>query len=150
MWLFEDKVYEPEDLDPKKIQGFVYIIENKCNGRKYIGKKFFWSMKSRQVKGKKKRFKSESDWRDYHGSSEELKNDVLKYGKENFIRTILHLCISKSECSYLELKEQISNNALLDDNYYNAWIQVKIRKAHLTELKKAFLEQKDVYNKVVL
>jgi len=138
MWIYENKEYQPEDLDPKKMQGFVYLIENQSNGKKYIGKKFFWSMKSRQIKGKKKRYKAESDWRDYYGSSEDLKNDVELFGKENFIRTILYLCKSKSECAYLELKEQILRNVLLDDNYYNAWIQVKIRKAHLTSLKTVY------------
>jgi hypothetical protein len=51
-WLYEDKIYEPpEEMDPKEIYGFVYLIENLKNGRKYIGKKLFWSMKSKQVKG---------------------------------------------------------------------------------------------------
>lgn len=134
-WLLEGKVYEPENLDPKEIYGFVYEIENLETGKKYIGKKFFWAMKTRQVKKKKKRYKAESDWKDYYGSSEELKNDVEKYGLDSFKRTILHICKTKAECSYLELKEQIIRNALLRDDYYNAWIQVKVRKAHLKTLK---------------
>lgn len=134
-WLLEGKVYEPEILDPKEIYGFVYEIENLKTGKKYIGKKFFWAMKTRQVKKKKKRYKAESDWKDYHGSSEELKNDVEKYGSDSFKRTILHICKTKAECSYLELKEQIIRNALLRDDYYNAWIQVKVRKAHLKTLR---------------
>ena len=106
-WLLEGKVYEPENLDPKEIYGFVYEIENLETGKKYIGKKFFWAMKTRQVKKKKKRYKAESDWKDYYGSSEELKNDVEKYGLDSFKRTILHICKTKAECSYLELKEHL-------------------------------------------
>lgn len=133
-WLLEDKIYEPENLDPKEIYGFVYLIENLNNGKKYIGKKFFWTMKSRQVNKKKKRYKAESDWKDYYGSSEELKNDVETLGKDSFKRTILHICKTKAECAYLELKEQIERDALLRNDYYNAWIQVKVRKAHLRSL----------------
>lgn len=144
-WLIEEYIsglpireveYEPEGLDPKQIYGFVYLIENLKTGKKYVGKKFFWSMKTRQVKKKKKRYKAESDWRDYHGSNEELKNDVLTLGPESFKRTILHICKTKAECSYLELKEQIERDALLRKDYYNAWIQVKVRKAHLRHLQK--------------
>jgi hypothetical protein len=123
-WLYEDKIYEPpEEMDPKEIYGFVYLIENLKNGRKYIGKKLFWSMKSKQVKGKKKKYKAESDWKKYHGSSGELTEDLEKFGKENFKRTILHLCKTKSEW-----------DAILREDYYNAWIQVRIRKAHLRHI----------------
>jgi len=134
-WLFEDKVYEPENLDPKQIYGFVYLIENLVNGRKYVGKKFFWAMKSRQVNKKKKRYKAESDWKDYYGSSEELRKDIEEFGIDSFKRTIIHICKTKAECAYLELKEQIIRDALIRDDYYNAWIQVKVRKAHLKSLK---------------
>jgi len=46
--------------------GFVYEITNKLNGRSYIGRKYFWSF--RTPKGKKRKVKSESDWRNYYGS----------------------------------------------------------------------------------
>jgi hypothetical protein len=145
-WLIEENIsglpsreiaFDPEEgeLNPKEIYGFVYEIENQLNGKKYIGKKFFWSMKTRQVNKKKKRYKAESDWKSYYGSNEELKKDVEEIGGVFFKRKILHLCKNKAECAYLELKEQIERNALLSDNYYNAWIQVKIRKAHLNHLR---------------
>lgn len=144
-WLIEEKIsglpprtisYEPEDLDPKVTYGFVYLIENLDTGRKYVGKKFFWSMKSKQVKGKKKKYKAESDWKKYHGSSGELTEDLEKYGKDRFKRTILHLCKTKAECAYMELKEQIERDALLREDYYNGWIQVRVRKAHLKHIHK--------------
>lgn len=115
--------------------GFVYCITNLTNDRKYIGKKGFFFSKTKQVKGKKKRFKVESDWRDYYGSNEELKADVEKLGVENFRRDILRLCKSKGEMSYFELKEQMTRGVLETDRYYNSWVSGKIHKKHLTYLK---------------
>jgi hypothetical protein len=133
-WLYEGKEYDPGELDPKKIYGFVYLIENLENGKKYVGKKFLFASKTRQVNKKKKRYKAESDWRDYHGSSETLLEDVQKLGKDKFRRTILHLCATKAECGYLEMYEQVVRNVLLSEEYYNSWISVRVRKAHLKGL----------------
>lgn len=113
--------------------GFVYLITNTQNNRKYIGKKLFWFSKTKQVKGKKKRIKVLSDWQTYYGSSDELLKDVLQYGNDNFQRTILHLCKSKGECSYLEAKEQFANNVMESDEYYNNWIMVRVRKSHIKD-----------------
>ena len=41
--------------------GFVYEIINLTNNKKYIGKKFFYSAKTKQVKGKKKKYKVSSN-----------------------------------------------------------------------------------------
>ena len=111
--------------------GFVYQITNLTNGKKYIGKKFFYSAKTKQVKGKKKRYKASSNWQTYYGSSDNLTKDVLQLGHENFNREILHLCLTKGECGYLEAKEQFRNNVLETDNYYNSWIMVRVRKDHI-------------------
>ena len=115
--------------------GFVYQITNLTNGRKYIGKKFFYSAKTKQVKGKKKKFKISSDWQTYYGSSAELAKDVLSLGHDKFKREILHLCLSKGDCGYLEAKEQFIRGALESDDYYNTWIMVRVRKSHLKGIK---------------
>lgn len=133
-WLYEGKPYEPEELDPKKIYGFVYLIENLETSKKYIGKKLLFSSKTRQVNKKKKRYKAESDWKSYYGSSESLLKDVAKFGKDKFKRTILYLCATRAECSYLEAREQFERGVLLSDNYYNSWISVRVRQAHLKGL----------------
>ena len=114
--------------------GFVYLITNKLTGRKYIGKKFFYSSKTKVVKGKKKRTKVSSDWKNYFGSSAEVTKDVLQLGQENFSREIIYLCKSKGECGYLEAKEQFVKGALESDNYYNTWIMVRVRKSHIKGL----------------
>jgi len=114
--------------------GFVYLIENTITGRKYIGRKYFTAAGYKQVNGKRKKIRKPSDWATYYGSNETLKEDVSILGEDKFVRTILHLCKTKSECSYLETYEIFNRHALLSENYYNDWVSAKIRKAHLTKL----------------
>ena len=128
-WLYNDNEFTEEQIG--EYYGFVYCITNLVTGKKYIGKKFFYSSKTKQVKGKKKRYKVFSDWQTYYGSNEELKKDVIIHGKESFKREILHLCLSKGTAGYLEAKEQFVNGVLEGDNYYNSWIMVRVRKSHL-------------------
>ena len=113
--------------------GFVYEITNLTNKRKYIGKKFFYSAKTKQVKGKKKKVKVPSDWQTYYGSNTELVNDVKLHGEENFSREILHLCKTKGECGYLEAKEQFVRGVMESEDYYNVWIMVRVRKSHIKD-----------------
>ena len=114
--------------------GFVYQITNLDNGKKYIGKKWFWSTKKLPpLKGKKRKrtVKKESDWQKYYGSSEEVKMLVEQLGAENFKREILRLCKTKGECTYFEAKYQFDFDVLLRDDYYNEFIGCKIHSKHL-------------------
>lgn len=121
---------------PDGYAGFVYKITNIQTGRQYIGKKLFHFSKTKQVKGKKKRIKVESDWLDYYGSNDELLKDVEALGKENFSRVILHYCKTKGELGYLEAREQFDRRVLESDDYYNSWIMVRVRGSHIKGLKK--------------
>ena len=129
MWLFEG--IRIDEIEPF-YTGFVYIIKNLQTDKKYIGKKTLTFKKTKVVKGKKKKYTVESDWRDYWGSCEELKEDVKVYGELNFRREILRFCRSKSELSYWEAKYQFEYDVLYKPNeFYNAWIFVKVRRSHL-------------------
>ena len=128
-WQYDNKDFNEEQIGDN--YGFVYIITNLSNNKKYIGKKFFYSSKTKQVKGKKKKIKVSSDWENYYGSNSELQNEVEKLGKEMFKREIIHLCKSKGVCGYLEAKEQFNRNVLESDDYYNTWIMVRVRKSHI-------------------
>ena len=119
--------YRGEDFDGTGIgdyYGFVYCITNRESGKKYIGRKYFYS--KRKPRGGRRRVTIESDWKKYYGSSEELKSDIKKYGKEFFSREILSLHHTKGTCNFEETKQLFLNNVLseaLDDGspaYYNS------------------------------
>lgn len=128
MWTYEGNIFS---VVPENIIGFVYLITNTLTTRQYIGKKLFTFSRIRRVKGKKKRFKIESDWREYYGSNKELLNDITSLGKEHFNREILYLCSTKGQCSYYETYEIFNRRALLTEDFYNAWVTCKISKTHL-------------------
>lgn len=130
MWTYQNKEFTESDID--KNIGYVYLITNRINNRQYIGKKLFWFSKTRTVKGKKKKEKALSDWQTYWSSSEELKNDVVALGEENFTREILYLCSNKGTMSYLEAREQFARRVLeFPDLWYNGIIQCKIHRTHV-------------------
>jgi hypothetical protein len=114
--------------------GFVYMITHLKTGRKYIGKKFFTKSKTKQVKGKKKRSRVSSDWMTYWGSNKKLQEEVKENGVDQYVREILHLCKTRSECSYWETWEIFSRHALMHESYYNEWVSCRIRKDHLIKL----------------
>lgn len=125
-WLYNNQPFTSDHIGDSF--GFVYLIESTVDGRFYIGKKFFTKAKQKQVKGKKKKFRVESDWQDYYSSSEELQELVKQHGKQTFRRTILKLCKNKSQCTYWEAHYQFEKQVLLNENSLNKWISAKVRK----------------------
>ena len=131
MWYYQDKEYTDT---PEEYQGFVYEILEIDTGKRYIGKKFFWKPKILPVtKTRKRRVRTrvESDWRDYYGSSTEVKFLVEQKGVDNYTRTVLKLCKTRGECSYYEAKLQFEKDVLLRNDYYNEFIGCKIHSKHL-------------------
>jgi hypothetical protein len=121
-WSYNNKPFSSADIG--EYFGFVYLITNKSNGRRYIGRKYFFSF--RTPKGKKRKVKSESDWKNYYGSCPELKEDIIKFGRENFSRTILSLHKTKGKTNFEETRQLFVNGVLtesLDSGgpaYYNS------------------------------
>jgi hypothetical protein len=136
MWLYNGKEFTSDMIGD--YVGFVYIITDKTNGKKYVGKKIFKSKRRLQpLKGNTRRRTKvvESDWQDYFGSSDEVKSLVEEHGRDSFVREILHLCNTKGEMGYLEAKAQFDRNVLLDDTYYNGIISCRIHRSHVKSLK---------------
>lgn len=137
MWLYNNQ--EITEL-PDDCIGFVYLITNLTNDRKYVGKKLSKfskttyktvTLKNGTKKKKKIKSKIDSDWLVYYGSSIELNKDVELLGKENFRREILFFCKSKAECSYIEAREQFTRRVLETTEYYNGQISVRVHGSHI-------------------
>lgn len=133
MWMYQGV---PFDTPGEQDYGFVYKITNTQTNKQYIGKKVFWFKKTKTLKGKKKRYLAESDWKSYYGSSVALKKDIDVIGEQHFTREILILCPNKGECSYWEAKYQFDLQVLLKpDQFYNDWIICRIHRKHVAQMR---------------
>jgi len=131
-WIYHFRPVEEEDIEG--YLGFVYLITNLTNGKKYIGKKLLKSRRTKLVKGKKKKSLVDSDWKKYWGSNKTLQEDVKSLGEDCFKRQILKFCKSKGEANYFEAKYQFELDVLISDDYYNDWIMVKVARSHLKKV----------------
>lgn len=114
---------------PKDSFGFVYLITNLTNGRKYIGCKQLFSKRKRKfgkreiaaMKDKRKKtyeyVVKESNWLDYTGSNKELNEDIKK--GHQIKKEILIFVKTKKQLTYYEVKEQFKNSVLESGDWYN-------------------------------
>jgi len=149
-WLYKHGTIA-ESTPPDNVVGFVYELLLK-DGRKYIGKKNFWSVSKKTLKKNGDRrpnselvvciekmdakdlsnrtpaqlrtnvrnkrvtyeyVKTESNWRDYYGSSDRFEtSDVVE-------RRILEVAKTKRALTYLEVKWMFVKNVLESDIYIN-------------------------------
>ncbi len=82
--------------------GYVYLTENLINGKCYIGQ-----------------HKSEKFDESYIGSGTTLVKAINKYGKENFVSTIIEWCNSREELDSKEIYWIAKTDASNDPNFYN-------------------------------
>jgi len=121
-WIYKGGIFNSDDIGDN--YGFVYRITNTTNSKSYIGRKYF--VQKRKPKGGKRRVTSESNWKQYYGSSDELKQDIRRDGKNTFKREILSLHRTLGRVNYEETKQLFLHNVLaekLDDGspaYYNS------------------------------
>ena len=109
-WLYEGEPFLTDSIGDQF--GFVYRITNLQSGRQYIGRKYFWS--KRKPRGGKRRVTSESDWKKYYGSSDELKADRKLLGNDLFKREIISLHSTLGKVNYEETRQLFLNNVLTE------------------------------------
>ena len=120
-WLYQGTAFTSDDIGD--FFGYVYRITNLQNGKQYIGRKYFYQ--KRKPKGGKRRVTSESDWKRYYGSSDELKRDIKEQGKNKFRREIISLHKTLGKVNYEETRQLFLNNVLTEHvdglpKYYNS------------------------------
>ena len=116
-WVYKDTTFTTNDIGD--FFGFVYRITNLQSGKQYIGRKYFYQF--RKPRGKSRKVKSESDWKKYYGSSDELTADRKSIGNECFKREIISLHTTKGWVNYEETRQLFLNNVLSEnENYYNS------------------------------
>lgn len=118
-WTFDNKAFTSEMIED--YFGFVYLITNTITGKKYIGRKYFYSTLKKKKAGRKNRVivRKFSNWQEYFGSSQNLTKDINEHGKENFKREILSLHEARADVNYYEIKKQMELNVLECDDYFN-------------------------------
>ena len=121
-WIYEGSPITSDDIGD--YYGFVYRITNTTTQKSCIGRKYFYQ--KRKPRGGKRRVTSESDWKRYYGSSDDLKQDIRSLGRGCFRREILSLHTTLGKVNYEETKQLFLHNVLmeaLDDGtpmYYNS------------------------------
>lgn len=144
-WIYDgNQVLSVDDM-PEGVYGFIYEVTHLPSGRKYLGrkqvtftrKKKIGKRESKQIKEQKKlngeravspKYKyvtKESDWKDYYGSSDEVKELIKEGSTDDFKREILEYAFHKKQLSYKETSLLFTRKVLETDEYINSNIQGK-------------------------
>ena len=104
----------PAKFSYEDYAGFCYVIENLLTHQEYVGRKYFSQKRRKKIQGKKrsKRITSESDWKYYRSSSDDLKNDIDKYGLDAFTFDIISLHKTRAAVNYAETRELFIRDVL--------------------------------------
>ena len=121
-WTYKGTAFTSDDIGDQF--GYVYRITNIQSGKQYIGRKYF--VQKRTPRGGGRRRTSESNWKQYWGSSKELNADRKRLGSDTFSREILSTHATAGRVNYEETRQLFINNVLTEalDNgepaYYNS------------------------------
>ena len=114
-WIYRGSVFDGSDIGD--YYGFVYRITCSTTNRSYIGRKYFWQKRkprSTSQTTKRRRVTSESNWKLYYGSSDELKADLKLYGRDAFSREILSLHTTPGRVNYEETRQLFLHDVLTE------------------------------------
>lgn len=156
-WFYNDKAIRSSKDFPDGAYGFIYLIEF-SNGRKYIGKKQLWSIRSmkplkdgsyregtlrREYRNTGKGFrqaidivKKESDWKTYKGSADECK--TLEVSK----KIILEWEYTPLELTFAEVRYLFKYDVLGTEEYINDNISGTFYKENLDDYYRRISESK--------
>ena len=121
-WYYNGTAFTSDDIGDQF--GYVYRITNIQSGKQYIGRKYF--VQKRKPRGGGRRRTSESNWKQYWGSSKELNADRKRLGSDTFSREILSTHATAGRVNYEETRQLFLHNVLTEalDNgepaYYNS------------------------------
>ena len=109
-WLYKGTTFTSDDIGDQF--GFVYRITNNQSGKQYIGRKYF--VQKRKPRGGGRRRTSESNWKQYWGSSKELNADRKRLGADTFSREIISTHATAGRVNYEETRQLFINNVLTE------------------------------------
>ena len=98
----QDTYDEIEHIEIRNPFGFIYITTNLINGKRYIGQRKF-----------------SDGWTTYLGSGKRFKEAIKKYGRKNFVRSIVDIGYSRKELNDKEISLIKFLNAVDSRNFYN-------------------------------
>jgi len=156
-WSYQGRLITEISDMPEGTYGFIYEVKHKPSGLKYIGKKVLYfernkrlgkralealreERKAKGIGGRvplKQKVVTESDWKDYYGSHEKIKELVKTTDPMDWEKKILSFVPNKKLLTYYEAKELFKYGILEDrqSNYINDNILGKFyRKDFLKEL----------------
>lgn len=128
-WQYKDNIIENINDVPEGAIGFIYLIFNVTKNKMYIGKKFLFSERKKNLTKKEidalenkrlkkwKTVKTESNWLEYCGSNKQLLEDINN--GDVIQKYIQKWCYSKIQLTYEEVKLLFKNEVLEKDCYYN-------------------------------
>ncbi len=144
MWKYKNKIINDiEDLGKPVPFGFIYIITHVSTGKKYLGKKQLYYISKTKLgkkeiaalpkqQGRPQKFKQvikESDWKNYYGSNEIIKQLIKENKQEEFTREIVLLVYNKKMLSYFETKMQFVYEVL---EHPDKWLNNNILGSYYT------------------